>query len=131
LRSTDTELLIFKLTQLGIETRPPVDEEGNPLPVEARIGRCNTPALIDDRGHVIVTALLSDAQMALLPEYLEDPVFVCDWRPDVMVEETLEITDPETDETRTEVVLNPLDWPEYFVPTEDGTIMQGAGRIVA
>lgn len=135
LRTTDLELMIGKLADLGFETRSALDEEGNSRKIEERIERCNTPALIDARGHVIVTVLMTEAQAELLPEYLDPPEFVCDWMTGVLIEETEDVLDPETGEViDTVTVQKPLDWPQYDIEWVDAegktqTGRQDAGRI--
>ena len=127
-RFLNFETFIAKLTALGVQTRPSVDENGNPVPVEYRIGQCTTPPLHDVRGNLVCCVLLTDEQAALIPE-VTAPDFLCDWRSD----ETETVI--ETTEEGEQEVERLLPWPEYEIATygEDGqqtrTRMQGCGRI--
>lgn len=114
LRTSDLELMIDKLSALGIQTRPPADADGNTLRPEERIGSCNSPALTTKAGDIVVTIWLTEDQAELLPEYLDPPEFVCDYLEGVMIEDEEDIIDPETGEvTGTEMVQKPLPWPVY------------------
>jgi len=113
LRSTELEIMIAKLAELGIDTRPAVDEDGHPVQAECRVGWCVTPHFTTYLGDVVCTVALTDDQFTRLPEYLEDPIFVCDWRPDVLLE----------DDT-------PLPWPAYLIDDGEGGLMEyRAGKI--
>ena len=127
-RFLNFETFVNKLTALGVPTHPAVDEDGNNVPVEYRIGQCTTPPLHDVRGNLVCCVLLTDEQAALIPE-VTAPDFLCDWRSDE-TETIIEVTEDGEQE-----VERQLPWPEYEIATygEDGqhtgTRMQGCGRI--
>lgn len=118
-RFLDLETFISKLAQLGIPTRPAVDEEGNPVPLESRVAACmNAHNPADIRGHRTATIRLTPEQAALIPE-VTSPDFLCDW-----IEGEVEIATVDGEE-----VEQPLPWPEYEIQGEDGTYWLGAGGI--
>ena len=118
-RFLDLETFIGKLAQLGIPTRPAVDEEGNIVPLESRVGAVmNAHNPPDVRGHRTATVRLTPEQAALIPD-VTSPEFLCDWREDEAEIATVD----------SEQVEQPLPWPEYEIPGEDGTYWLGAGGI--
>ncbi len=127
-RALNLETLVSKLAQLGLPTRPATDEDGNPTPVEYRIGQCTTPPLHDVRGNLVCCVLLTEEQAALIPD-VTAPDFLCDWRSDE-TETVIEVTEDGEQE-----VERLLPWPEYEIAVYDndgkqtGTRMQGCGRI--
>lgn len=127
-RFLNFETFVSKLAQLGLSTRPATDEDGNPMPVEYRIGQCTTPTLTDVRGNLACCVLLTEEQAAKIPD-VTDPDFLCDWRSDE-TETVIEVTEDGEQE-----VERLLPWPEYEIAVygedgkQTGTRMQGCGRI--
>jgi len=127
-RFLNFETFVAKLTAIGVPTRPAVDEDGNNVPVEYRIGQCTTPPLQDVRGNLACCVLLTEEQAAKIPD-VTAPDFLCDWRSDE-TETVVEVTEDGEQE-----VERLLPWPEYEIAVYDndgkqtGTRMQGCGRI--
>lgn len=123
-RFADLETFVSKMADLGVDTRPAVDEEGNTYRIEERVGTCMTPPLTAANGNLACCVRLTKEQAALIPD-VTAPDFLCDWRND----ETEEV------EIEGELVEQLLPWPEYEVNDYDkdgnvtGTRMQGCGRI--
>lgn len=116
-RFSDLETFISKMGDLGVDTKPATDEDGNTYTIEQRAGVVMTPPLIATNGNLVSCVRLTGEQAALTPE-VTAPDFLCDWRSDEVDEEG-----------------NSLPWPEYEVNQYDeqgavsGTYMQGCGRI--
>lgn len=123
-RFSDLETFVSKLAELGVDTKPPVSEDGTTYRIEERVGTCMTPTLATALGALACCVRLTEEQAALIPD-VTAPEFLCDWRSD----ETEEV------EIDGQIVEQPLPWPEYEVNAYDaegtvtGTRMQGVGRI--
>lgn len=117
-RFSDLETFVAKMAEIGVDTRPAVDENDNAVAIEQRVGKTMT-CLLDHlvTGAFAASCHITAEQAALIPD-VTSPEFLCDWRSD------------ETDEEG-----NLLPWPEYEINVYDdegnitGTRMQGVGRI--
>lgn len=100
LRSLDFNAMGSQLEELGITIKEP--ESGGVLRVESHFGVINTPVTNTTTGKVFAIRMHKE-DAALLPDYLVDPIFVCDWRSDdkvAVAKPTYNIDgiDPETGE---------------------------------
>lgn len=77
LRYLDYDVMRTQLAGLGLTVQQNEDE----LAIESQFGAVNTPLLDTHTGKAFLIRM-SDADAALLVEYISPPDFVCDWRSD-------------------------------------------------
>ena len=79
LRYLDYDTMKQQLGAMGLQVN--VAEEGSTLGVEGEFGLVNTPVLETKTGKVF-NMRMSDADAAILDDYIDPPDVLCDWRSD-------------------------------------------------